>query len=375
MSNTNVLHLITRFEGGGAETTTVNEIDALLDAEEDYYLHLGFGTEHEPERVADVTDRGVETVCFDHLRHYALTHTLPAVAQVSRYLCANNVDIVHTHSTEAGIIGRWAGTLARTPIVIHEIHGDPITDDRSTLLNRFVYAMERVSAPLATRIVVKSEQIRDDFLRRGIGSKDQYELIYHGIETERFEAAAPASLPGSDASLRLLFVGRLAEGKGLFDLLDAFEFLKERHDVDLLIAGDGPLASDVRTEIRQKGIEDSAIALGYRTDIPQVLAASDVLVLPSYREGTPRVISEALATGLPVVATRIAGIPEQICQGDCGLLIEPGDVNALTRALDKLLGSDSRRKEMGIKSRAHVKKFSIDRSQQEVRHLYRRLGK
>ena len=374
MSDTNVLHLITRFLDGGAETTTVNEIDALLDAEEDYHLHLGFGTEHEPERVVDVTNRGVETVCFDHLRHYKLSHSLPAVAQVARYLRANDVEVVHTHSTEAGIIGRWAGTLARTPVIIHEIHGDPFTDDRSTLLNGFVYAMERVSAPLATRIVVKSERIRDDFLRRGIGSEDQYELVYHGIETERFESAAPASLPESDASLRLLFVGRLVQGKGLFDLLDAFERVEEHHDVDLLLAGNGPLASDVRTEIRERGIEDSAIHLGYRTDIPQVLAASDVLVLPSYREGTPRVISEALAAGLPVVATRIAGIPEQVPDGECGLLVDPGDVDALVQALDTLLESDSRREEMSRESLEHVKKFSVDHSQQEVRRLYRRLG-
>ncbi len=374
MTSTNVLHLITRFLGGGAETTTVNEIEALLNSEKEYRLHMGCGLEYNEERVAEIEALGVETICFDHLRHYSLYQTIPAVAQIVRYLRQNEIEIIHTHSTEAGIIGRWAGALARTPVVIHEIHGDPITDDRSTMLNTFVYAMERISAPLATRIIVKSENIREDFLERKIGSRDQYELIYHGVETEQFADASPAVLPGSEAALRLLFIGRLEDGKGLFDLLEAFGQIRQKHDVELLIAGEGPLASELDDEIESRRLSGHVRRLGYRADIPQVLAAADALVLPSYREGTPRVISEALAAGLPVISTNIAGIPEQVADGECGILIEPGDVAALVTALDDLLGSERLRTQMSEACPSRAANFDRDRAQKQIRELYRELS-
>jgi len=232
--------------------------------------------------------------------------------------------------------------------------------------------MERLSAPIATRLIVKSERIRQSFIDRGIGTESIYELIYHGIDLSRFENQTPVPIPESDGDLRLLFIGRLQEGKGLFDLVDAFAKL-ESHDVDLLIAGDGPLEEKINKEITKRGLEQSIHLLGYREDVPELLAASDVLILPSYREGTPRVISEALASRTPVVSTRIAGIPEQVSHGECGLLIDPGDVDALVDALDRLFDSEELREKMFRACRSQVERFSVEREQREITQLYERL--
>ena len=369
---TRVLHLITRFIGGGAETTVNNQIRGLLDAHREYDVRLGFGEEYDPKRVASIEDEGVKTICFDHLRHYSLPHAFPAVVQVARYLHRQQIQVIHTHSTEAGVIGRWAAMLARTPIVLHEIHGDPITEDRHPVLNAFILIMERISASVATRIIVKSKRIQQLFVNRRIAKEDRYELIYHGVDLERFKKEKPAPLPESDRELKLLFVGRLQDGKGLFDLIEAFGKL-EGHDVDLLIAGDGPLKSELDKEIAERGLEQSIHLLGYREDVPELLAASDVLVLPSYREGTPRVISEALASKTPVVSTRIAGIPEQVSHGECGLLIDPGDVDALVNALSRLLDSEELRQKMSQACQSQVERFSIEREQREIAQLYERL--
>ncbi|TKX86566.1 glycosyltransferase family 1 protein [Halorubrum sp. SS5] len=374
MTEITVLHIITRFRNGGAETTTSNELDALHAADEKYDLHLGYGYDSDENAVTTAVPDFVTTVRFDQIRHGSLARTLPAVFEVARYLRQTDCDVVHTHSTEAGIIGRWAGTLARTPTIIHEVHGDPITDDRSAVLNAFVTAMERLSAPIATKLIVKSERIREDFLERGIGTQEQYKLIYHGVDVERFSGVAPADVPESNANRRLLFVGRLSDGKGLVDLLNGFEVVAERHSVDLLIAGDGPIRSALEEIIEQRGLSDSVFCLGYRTDIPQLLAASDVLVLPSYREGTPRVISEALASGTPVVATQIAGIPEQVTDDETGLLIEPGDIDGLVNAIDTLLADGQRRNAMSSRCRNTVNQFSRASSTRAIQELYRSIA-
>lgn len=369
---TRVLHLITRYLDGGAETTTRNTLEALSTAERPYDLRLGTGAEHDIERLQDVEREGVTTLVFRRIRHYNPLTAVLAVFSVAWYLRREDIDILHTHSTEAGIIGRLAGFLAGTPVVVHEVHGDPITADRHFLLNAFLLFAERICAPLADRIIVKSERIREMYLTRGIGCAEQYELIYHGVDIERFREAAESN-PGdvsdnNDGVCRLLFVGRLADGKGLFDLLTAVERLDRIH---LDVVGDGPLRSTLEERADDRNLPVDV--LGYRDDIPELMARADVFVLPSYREGTPRAITEALAAGLPVVATDISGIPEQVDDGETGYLVEPGDIDALVTALQKLIERPARRKRFGASGRERVEPFDVTAARERYRELYREL--
>jgi glycosyltransferase involved in cell wall biosynthesis len=368
-----VLHLITRFLGGGAETTTENTIHALSEANEAYDIRLGFGYEYDEARAANIESDGIETTAFRFIRHYNPIAAAVAVAEVARYLSREDIHVLHTHSTEAGIIGRLAARIAGTPIVIHEIHGDPIAGNRNKALNEAIGWLERFCATMTTCIVVKSERIRECYLDRGVGRASQYELIYHGVEIDAFRKATRATDVGNDSETTLLFVGRLNEGKGLFDLIDAFESLVEEYSVELLIAGKGPLAEPLRSEIATRGLDEHVRLLGYRTDIPAVMNSSDVFILPSYREGTPRAITEALSTGLPVISTDIAGIPDQVDHGRSGYLIQPGDIRELRERIATLLSDSDLRMAMGEHASGDVQMFDAESKRCEYRELYRAL--
>lgn len=366
LDSVKVFHLITRFRDGGAETTTVNEIRALISSNRKYHVHLGTGKDYLPEEVNRVSDLILDFKVFSFMRHYNPITAVLAVIQVAIYLRKRDIDILHTHSTEAGVIGRIAGCLAGTQVVVHEIHGDPITSDRSSILNAFVFFAEKISMRCADHIIAKSEMIRDSYLERGIGREDQYVIIPHSIDVSEFSDQTPAKITKGSENL-ILFVGRVVPGKGIFDLISAIADL----DVEarLLIAGDGPEVDDIREEIDRKSL-DNVLLLGYRNDVPELLAGTDVLVLPSYREGTPRVVTEAQAAGVPVIATDIAGIPDQIAHGENGLLIEPGDVEALTEHIDYLLRNPSARREMSEEATNRAEQFDREKISRDITSFY-----
>jgi glycosyltransferase involved in cell wall biosynthesis len=362
-----VFHLITRLLKGGAEAKTIQTVTRL----DGYAFTVGHGAEYDPEQVEKLNRAGVETERFGLVRHYNPVTAVPAVVSIARYLRRQQFDIVHTHSTEAGIIGRFAAALADVPAIVHTVHGVPFADDRSGLLNRFVLSCERRAAPIPDRIVTNADAITEEYLDRGIGRPEQYRTIYSGIDLDRFAGAEPASdLPGERP--RAVMIGRLADGKGFDVLLDAVSRL-DRGSFSVCLVGDGPQYDALDAEISSRGLGGTVSLLGYRSDVPEILAASDVLVLPSYREGTPRVITEAMASGLPVVATDIAGIPEQVVHGETGYLVPTGDPAAVADRLGELLGDEERRHRMGANGRERAERFSVTRMLRDLDDLYARL--
>jgi glycosyltransferase involved in cell wall biosynthesis len=362
-----VFHLITRLLKGGAEAKTIATVRGL----DGYQFTVGYGADYDPEQVALLERDGVATERFPLIRHYNPVTSVPAVVSLARYLRRESFDIVHTHSTEAGIIGRFAAALAGVPNVVHTVHGVPFADDRNDALNRFVLACERQAANYTDRIVTNADVIADDYLARGIGTPDQYTTVYSGVDLDAFADAEPAEdLPGERP--RVVMVGRLADGKGHKVLLDAVESLDE-FEGSVCIVGDGPLYDDLSVEITERGLDDHVFLTGFRDDVPRILAASDVLVLPSFREGTPRVITEAMASGLPVVATDIAGIPEQVVDGENGYLIPTGTSDPLAERLQTLLLDAELRERMGARGLERANRFSTAQMIEELNALYREL--
>lgn len=359
-----VFHLITRLLKGGAEAKTIETVLGL----DDYEFTVGYGAEFDPDQVSRLESNSVETHCFRTIRHYNPVMALPAVFAVARYLSQAEFDIVHTHSTEAGIIGRFAASLVGVPAVVHTVHGVPFAEDRNTLLNRFVRHCERAAARRTDRIVTNADAITEEYLQLGIGRPEQYTTVYSGIDIEQFRDASPAEdIDGS--GVRILMVSRLADGKGFYDLFDALEQVEE--EVSVYLVGDGPLFEELAATITERDLPVSM--LGYRADIASIMAACDIFVLPSYREGTPRVITEAMASGLPVVSTDIAGIPEQIVDGENGVLVRPGDVEALTDCLEQLVRSAELREELGAAGRERVDTFSVESMLSDLDDVYREL--
>lgn len=338
---------------GGAKAKTIQTVFGL----DGYEFTVGHSAAYDDDQLRRLHERGVGTRHFPLLRHYNPITAVPAVVSVVRYLRRQEFDLVHTHSTEVGIIGRLAAHRAGIPSV-HTVHGVPYAEDRNEVLNRFVLACERAVAPMTDHLITNADAIADEYLQLGIGRPDQYTTVYSGIDVERFATADPATdLPSG--GLRITMVGRLVEGKGLGVLLDAVDEL-DRADVTVSVVGDGPERETFEAEIRSRGLDDIVHTLGYRDDIDQILAAADVFVLPFLREGTPRVITEAMASGLPIVATDIAGIPEQVTNGENGYLVPTGDPKALADRLNRLLDDAERRVAFGENSRERVEQFSTN---------------
>lgn len=368
MTTPHVCHLITRLIDGGAEAELIRTVGGL----DGYEFTVAHGASYEPAQVRQLEADGVATKRFPLLRHYNLPTAVPAVFRIANYLRRESFDIVHTHSTEAGIVGRAAANLAGVPRVVHTVHGVPFSEDRSDLLNAFVLACERSTARITDTIVTNADAIAEEYLDRGIGVESQYTTVYSGIDVTQFASADPApDLPGSSPVVTM--VCRLVEGKGLSDLLDAVEELAGELDFTVCVVGKGPKRDQFEAAVRERGLGETVFTLGYRTDVDRILAASDLFVLPSYREGTPRVIAEAMASSLPVVATDIAGIPEQITDGENGYLVEPGDTEALAERMRRLLTDPSRRTEFGAAGRDRVEAFTIEAMTAGVDAVYTEL--
>ncbi|WP_241557964.1 glycosyltransferase family 4 protein [Falsirhodobacter deserti] len=187
-------------------------------------------------------------------------------------------------------------------------------------------------------------------------------IVHCGVRPERYarDIARPA-----DAPARVLFVGRLDSVKGGRLLLEAFGALRERHpDAALEIVGDGPDRAAMEARARELGLGSKVRFHGYRTqeEVARILSGADMLVLPSFAEGVPVVLMEAMASGLPVVSTRIAGIPELVEDGKTGFLVPAGDLETLTARIDTLLSDPQRAQAMGAAGRAVVEaEFNLER--------------
>lgn len=367
-----VLQLITRFlDSGGAETMTEDVIAALKEDEQiDYEIHFGHGADYSPARLSSIAKEIENIVCFSSIRHFNPITPPIAVIAVVRYLRKHEIDIIHTRSTEAGIIGRWAGYLAGTPIIIHGVRGIPFSEEHHDILNGFVQVLERISAPLADRLVADSKTTRDYFLEQSIGNPDQFEIISPGIPIEEFIAANGKEV-GQEERPTILFVGRLERPKGVYELIEAFERIHKKYDVDLALVGEGDeegLKKSIHRDIRAK-----VHVLGYRKDIPQLMAGADILVHPSHREGFSRVVTEAMAAGLPVVASPVGGIPDRVTDGEQGYLVEQGEIDQLAAQLETLLESCALREEMGAKAQNGIGDYSVDSVKEKYQDLYREL--
>lgn len=350
---------------------TEDVIAALNEDDEiDYEIHLGHGADYSPKRLSSIAKEVENIVCFSSIRHFNPITPPIAVIAVARYLRKHEIDIIHTRSTEAGIIGRWAGYLAGTPIIIHGVRGIPFSEEHHDLLNGFVQFLEHISAPLADRLVADSKTTRDYFLGQGIGEPNQFDIISPGIPIEKFKAANGEEV-GQEDRPTILFVGRLERPKGVYELIEAFERIHKKYDVDLALVGEGDeesLKKSINPDIRE-----NIHVLGYRDDIPQLMAGADILVHPSHREGFSRVVTEAMAAGLPIVASPVGGIPDRVTDGEQGYLIKQGDAEQLAAHLETLLESRELREEMGAKAQNGIGDYSVDSVKEEYQDLYRKL--
>jgi glycosyltransferase involved in cell wall biosynthesis len=338
-----VLHLVTRLDLGGAQQNTLFCVRNHDRERFDVELIAGAGGELDDD-ARSIPDATVNLVSY--LKHpIAPWSDLLAVLRLRSYFRTHEVDVVHTHSSKAGLLGRVAAFLAGVPVVVHTAHGWSFNRTQTALRHRMFVTLERLSAPFADRLVMVAEGGRDEGLAQGIGRAGQYAIVRSGIDAAAF-ARPTRSRETVRRELGLepeqLLVGTLAclkPQKGPLDFVRAAAAAHARCDrLRFVIAGDGELRDEVASLVRELGLEGVVHMLGWRRDVVDLLHAMDIFLLTSHFEGLPRAVLQAMAAGVPVVATDVDGTPEVVRDRHTGLLVGAQDPPAVAQSLLELAG-------------------------------------
>lgn len=296
---------------------------------------------------------------------------LAAIDRLRRFLARARVDVVHTHTHfSLNVVGRVAARAAGARVLAH-MHIENAFRS-GAFARRAQVAIDNRTARLCTWIVAVSDATRTALVAQGYPA-DRTITVHNGVNTP--EAASPAQLDPPPAGPVLLEIGRLCDVKGQRDLIAALPRLG-RDDVILLLVGEdiearGAYRAKLEEQVRKLGLGDRVRFLGRRDDVPALLAAAEALVLPSSIEGLPLVVLEAMAAGRPVVATSVGGTPEAVVDEETGLLVPPGDVEALVHAIDALLDDPELARRFGKAGARRVReRFDADASARRVLGLY-----
>ncbi len=318
---------------------------ALLDKQRFHVEVLsGPQTGSEGSLIEEVRQRGIPLTIFpDLLRQISPVHDLKAFWKMKRFIQLGGYTIVHTHSSKAGIIGRLAARLAKTPLIVHTVHGWSFHDYMSPVI-RWVYIMlERWIARFSDVLVVVTERDIEKGLQAGIGRREQYRRIRSAIPLDEFDPrlidrqAVRQELDLPADAIVIGNVGRFSAQKNPLDWVRVAGRVGQAcPQARFLLVGDGPLRPQVEQALRQAGIAERTTLTGLRRDVPRMLAAMDIFLLTSLWEGLPRVIPQAMAMGLPVVANRADGVTEAIQDGSNGYLCSPGEIEQMAECCIEL---------------------------------------
>jgi len=368
-----VLLLITHLDPGGAQETVVLLAENLPARGFDVTVASAPGGATEERARIYAAFRPIPNL----RRAIAPVHDALAYGSVERLIRRDRFDVVHTHSSKAGILGRLAARRAKVPAIVHTSHGLPINPDMRRLERTILLGAERLASRVCDRVVAVSEATAVELHRLRLARRQQIEVIPSGVRIPN------GSLPTRDAARRALglerregpvvgWVGRHFPQKRPELIVRASRRLLERvPDAQVVLVGDGPLLERTR---RQTGGDDRIKVLGHRRDVDNAYAAMDVFMLASAWEGLPRTVLEAQASGVPVVSTRVSGIPEVVRHGRTGLLVEPGDWKGLADAAERILTDGAMRRAMARAARETVTElYSAERTADCTAGLYERV--
>jgi glycosyltransferase involved in cell wall biosynthesis len=362
LSRPRLLVLITLAEVGGAQTYVMSLLPALTERFDVCVAAWGPGPLREAAERA-----GARYVPLEHVRRAIHpVHDLLGLVELVRLCRRERPHVVHANSSKAGILGRVAAALARVPIRVFTVHGWAFKA-YSGLASRLYLWADRAMRPLTSvTICVADNELRAG-LAAGTCSAGRTVVIRNAVDVR---AARRAPLNGRPPAI--MSVGRLKEPKDFVGLVRALGRL-ERGSFRAQIVGDGPDRGAVEAELARLGLHGSVELAGTVEDVAERLAAADVFVLSSYSEGMPMSVLEAMAAGLPVVATAVGGLPELVVDGETGLLVPPGRQEELAAALRRVVDDEELRRRLGAAGRARAEeRFDLPAFREAHVELYAR---
>ncbi len=352
--------LVTLAETGGAQAYVGALVSTLVGAFDVTVAAHGAGPVADRARSA-----GAQWVELRHVRRPVSPRDLLGLLELVRLMRRARPHIVHASSSKAGVLGRVAAWLAGVPIRVFTVHGWAFTASQGFEARLYRLA-ERAVRLLTTTTICVSESERAAGIEARTCDAARSVVIRTGIDGTSRPRARPA-----DGVPVIVSVGRLQAPKDITTLLRALALVRGTYNA--LVVGDGPELRTVKEERRRLGLGEVVRLAGERDDVPAILASSHVFVLSSRSEALPVSILEAMAAGLPVVASQVGGVPELVVDGQTGLLVPAGDPPALAAALQRLVDDPVLRGRLGAAGRARVEEqFRLDSFLEAHLDLYRR---
>jgi len=375
-----VMRIIARLNIGGPAVHVSLLTAGLNDAEFQSLLAAGQIGEAEGDMGYLARQMGVEPVIIPSLqREVSPLADLKALLALVRLMREYRPQIVHTHTAKAGLVGRLAARLTRVPVVIHTFHGHVFHGYFGRAKTWLFLTLERLSAHWTDVILTISECLREELIGYRIAPAGKIRVVPLGLPLDQFSdldderGAMRSELVCSTDTPLVGMIGRLVPIKRHELFLEAARVITaENPQVKFLIVGDGERRAELEEMAAELGLADAVRFTGWRADLPVIYADLDVVVIASRNEGTPVSIIEAMAAGVPVVSTAVGGVPDLLCEGKFGELVEPEDAAALAEGIQKALrrGKDDR---VDMARQWAYDQYGGARLIDDIRTLYREL--
>ena len=383
MGKRRLLHIITRLDKGGSAENTLLTVAGLN--KNIYDVTLVTGKTENPYREAQkrAEREGVKIFAFPQLvREIDFYRDLVAFFKLYSFIKEGKFHIVHTHSSKAGISGRLASWLAKVPVIVHTPHGHVFYGYfGKTKANIFIF-LEKVTAKFTDRIVALTDKETKEHIDFKVAPEEKFVTIHSGVELEKFfvvdieriknELRREFRIP--EENLVAGSLGRLDEVKGYEYFVKAASIVKKAFPkVTFLLVGEGKKRVELEDLVKSEGLSGSFIFTGWRDDVPRMLSGMDIFVLSSLNEGMGRVLVEAMAVGLPIVATDVGGVRELVQDGVNGYLVPSKGPEAMAGKIVELLRDEVKRKSMGEAGKSICKSYSSEAMVGKIEKLYDKL--
>ncbi|MBZ9577972.1 glycosyltransferase family 4 protein [Patescibacteria group bacterium] len=377
----NVLHIVTKLELGGAQKSALDIVSILNKTR----YNLSLVSSNDGILLPDALNiPEINTAFLPALkRTISPLKDLRTLISLTRFIKNKNFDIVHTHSSKAGILGRWAARLAGVPVILHTIHGWGFHQWQNPLARRLFIFLERLTARITDKLIAVSQSVIKKGLNARIGTEDKYALLEYGIPLQKF-TGCQADIKKKKEELGLKtdsnVVGMVAcfkPQKAPEDFIKVAALVKKNFpETKFLLVGDGVLRRKLEGLRKRFALEKDVIFTGWRRDIPQILSILDVFMLTSLWEGSPIVLLEAMASAVPIVATSTGGAQEIIRNGINGFLVSPGNIQTMAQRAAALLKNKALARKMGREGKRLLgPSFEVEHMVERIDKLYQTLGK
>lgn len=337
----NILHVISKLPIGGVENQLLM---VLKNYDRRRFFPFVCSLSDKGDIGKEIEDLGVEVYCLNKLKH---TFDWTMVKDIYHFIKKKNIKIVRTHQYHANLYGRLAAKLAKVPCIVASVH-NVYTMDRKfhrRIMNKFL-------SRFSDKVVAVSETVKKDILKYDGLHEDEIMVIYNGIDTDSFvnrdgnairkELGIPSDVPVIGT------VGRLTPQKGQKCLIEAISRMKEKFtEIMLLIVGEGPIKDELKDYVNTLNINKNVIFTGSRRDVPALLSAMDIFVLPSFWEGLPNALIEAMASGKPIIASDLPPVREIFDSEKVGVIVPVRDSTAISSSIESLLNNKSRSETLG----------------------------